>query len=338
MRTHPPGAAGRPRTSASLNNRDTGEHSTNTEASVSGRPHKPIPGDAPGPVRELAELLRRVRAGHSLRELSRITNYSLSVLSEATSGRRVPSWPVVEALAKAGMVSPDRHEGLRDLWNAAKAAEADRSAAASIGATASGEPPPRAHEVMESAAREMQQRTVLHALYELADRPSVRDLADATGLSRSAVHRVVTGQSTAGAERVAEDLATRLAPEQREDWTARVTHVFDGAPTLPQQAPLYYAHTVDALATVAEAFSEFEKSLKRVRNLVAHGVAIVEPEVGAQIMLLASTVELTRGGQDTDSMALRDAEGFAAMYRRRVNLQHGALPAGGSSSEQEDQT
>ncbi|MFD4319023.1 helix-turn-helix domain-containing protein [Streptomyces sp. NPDC058548] len=303
-----------------------------------GRPENPIPDDAPGPVRELAELLRRVRAGRSLRELSRITNYSLAALSEATSGRRVPSWPVVEALAEAGKVSPHLHERLRDLWKEAKAAEAERSRAASTGGTASGEPPPGAHEVMESAAREMQQRTVLHALYELADRPSVRDLADATGLSRSAVHRAVTGQSTAGAERVAEDLATRLAPAQREEWTARVTHVFDRAPALPQQAPLYYAHTVDALTTVAEAFSEFEKSLTRVRNLVAHGVAIVQPEVGAQIMLLASTVELARGGQDTDPKALRDAEAFAALYRRRVNEQHRSLPAGGSPSEQEDQT
>ncbi|WP_405729184.1 helix-turn-helix domain-containing protein [Streptomyces sp. NBC_00028] len=253
-------------------------------------------------MQQLALRLRDVRnaAGLTYSQLSARTRYSMSGLSLVFAGKRFPTWEMVAAIARA--TDTDVQE-LRLLWEAAResagAARTAGTVARNIDAVepaALRAPPVGANRVMESAAREMQQRTVVHDLYQLAGRPSVRELADVTGLSRSAVHRAVSGQSVAGARRVADGLVARLAPDVREEWAAKITNVFEGAPPGTEDtAPFQALHASDR-EMVAEAFSEFERSLQRMRNLLAHGAVQAPTEIRAQVFVLAATIEETRMG------------------------------------------
>jgi hypothetical protein len=87
------------------------------------RPEKPITGD--GPVADLARALRaaRVQAGTpSYKELARKAFGSASVLAEAASGQRCPSWHVVESF---GAACDADLKSLRSLW--IKADKSDRA-------------------------------------------------------------------------------------------------------------------------------------------------------------------------------------------------------------------
>ncbi|WP_415647338.1 ATP-binding protein [Stackebrandtia soli] len=81
-----------------------------------GRSEQPL-GIAASPVERFAFDLRRARdaAGRpTFRRLSAVTGYSMSTLSDALSGRRLPTWPVVEALLE---VFPDVDvPGWRRRW------------------------------------------------------------------------------------------------------------------------------------------------------------------------------------------------------------------------------
>ncbi|WPP31434.1 helix-turn-helix transcriptional regulator [Streptomyces sp. CL7] len=270
-------------------------------------------------ARELQE--RRAAGGLSLARLSQETGYGKATLARFLDGQQAPAWPVVAAIARSTNASHDQTEDLRQLWEAAWNARR----------------PPGANKVMESAARETQQRTVVNDLYQLAGRPSVRELEDATGVSRSVVHRVLTGQSMAGARKVADGLLARLAPDEQEEWTAKITNVFEGeTPGSEDTGPFRTLHAGER-EMVAEAFADFERSLQRVRNLIAHGSVQAPPELSAQVMLLAATMEHARSGRSPDPSAPSGAEALAARYRQRMQEESGgAASADDAASDRKD--
>src|SRR5688572_31228218 len=66
-----------------------------------------------GPVQQFADGLRQLRtkAGNpGYRELARMTGYSVSTLSDAAGGRRLPGLPVVRAYVTACGGDPDEWE------------------------------------------------------------------------------------------------------------------------------------------------------------------------------------------------------------------------------------
>lgn len=67
------------------------------------RPEKPFPANAPGPLVEFAAGLRALRsqAGMTYRELAAITHYSVTTLSQAAAGSRLPDRQVALAYAAA---------------------------------------------------------------------------------------------------------------------------------------------------------------------------------------------------------------------------------------------
>src|SRR6185295_5452194 len=95
------------------------------------RPEKPIPGD--GPVADLAYALRaaRVQAGRpSYKKLAPKAFCSASLLADAASGQRCPSWRVVQSYVIACSTDPEAPKAdlkaFKDLW--AKADKSDRAA------------------------------------------------------------------------------------------------------------------------------------------------------------------------------------------------------------------
>ncbi|MFE4999279.1 helix-turn-helix domain-containing protein [Streptomyces mirabilis] len=260
---------------------------------MSGRPEKPIAADAPPHVRKLAEELRKLRADAGLpySQLSRMAGVSTSALSRAASGQSVPSMEVVEAVAIAAGASPARLAELRQLREAAarpvqKVEEASRLD--SLGIT---------HETLLTAMKEGAQRYLLVALHAEAGAPSVREIANRTGLPRSTVHRALTGRSLAGAKEVAHNLVARLAPEDRKDWTVKVTDTFEGvtAPAAPaEKTPLFRATDAAGSREVDQAFADFVLSLRRVRNLIVHGQVETGAQFAAHVMELALLVRNDR--------------------------------------------
>lgn len=254
-----------------------------------GRPEKPIAADAPPPLRKLAEELRKLRADAdvSYRRLSQRAGVSASVLSRAASGQGVPSVEAMDAMATAAGASPARRAELLKLREDAATPSrkiAEASHLDSLGVT---------QEMLLSAMREAEQKRLLAELHIKAGTPSVREIADGTGLSRSTVHRALTGRSAAGAKQVALSLVTRLEPAARENWTARVTDTFEVAAPA-EKAPLYRATDAAGSREVDQAFADFVLSLRRVRNLIAHGQVETGAQFAAHVMELALLVRNDR--------------------------------------------
>ena len=95
------------------------------------RPEKPIPGD--GPVADLAHALRAARdqAGNPpYWKLAGEAFCSASVLAEAASGQRCPTWRAAKSYVTACSADPEALradlKALRDLWE--KANKSDRAA------------------------------------------------------------------------------------------------------------------------------------------------------------------------------------------------------------------
>jgi hypothetical protein len=95
------------------------------------RPEKPIPGD--GPVADLAHALRAARdqAGNPPHwKLAGKAFCSASVLAEAASGQRCPTWHAAKSYVTACSADPEALKAalkvLRDLWE--KASKSDRAA------------------------------------------------------------------------------------------------------------------------------------------------------------------------------------------------------------------
>lgn len=87
------------------------------------RPSNPIPQGAPPELAELARQLRelRERAGLTLRQLADRAHCSQAALSEAASGKKLPSWSIAENYVKGCGQNPQRW---RELWERAEAASA----------------------------------------------------------------------------------------------------------------------------------------------------------------------------------------------------------------------
>jgi len=89
------------------------------------RPENPIQGS--GPVAELAGQLRALReaAGLTYRQMAPAAMFSSTVLSEAASGKKLPTWPVVWGFIRA--CAPEADETWwRQLWETAKQQLADQ--------------------------------------------------------------------------------------------------------------------------------------------------------------------------------------------------------------------
>ena len=83
-----------------------------------GRPERPLDTSA-GPLPRLAGELRRLRTGHTYRELADATGLSVATLRAAAAGERVPSWRVTRAFAAA---CDGGESTVRELWERAWAA------------------------------------------------------------------------------------------------------------------------------------------------------------------------------------------------------------------------
>jgi transcriptional regulator with XRE-family HTH domain len=84
---------------------------------MTGRRRTPIAGN--GPRAQLALRLRALRdgSGLTLRQVAARSGYSLAALSNAESGRRLPSWDLVEAFVRSCGSDPARW---RQLWEVAR--------------------------------------------------------------------------------------------------------------------------------------------------------------------------------------------------------------------------
>jgi len=102
---------------------------------VSGRKRQPL--YTTGPRAELAKRLRALRAGRgmTLRELAARSGYSLASMSNAESGRRVPSWEVLAAFVQSCGHDPAQW---RQLWEVARSSD---SGPAQSPTTDPGRPP-----------------------------------------------------------------------------------------------------------------------------------------------------------------------------------------------------
>ncbi|MDI9889412.1 helix-turn-helix transcriptional regulator [Streptomyces sp. HNM0645] len=89
---------------------------------------KPIPADALPQLRALATQLRDAKdaAGISYKQLADRTHYSTASLSQAASGKKMPTWDVTRAYFR-GCEDP-REEGVwQELWTAASVADEARN-------------------------------------------------------------------------------------------------------------------------------------------------------------------------------------------------------------------
>ncbi|MGJ5895421.1 nSTAND1 domain-containing NTPase [Streptomyces niveiscabiei] len=86
---------------------------------MAGRPELPVDPEA-GPVQRLAHELRELRraaGGPAYRAMAKQAGFAATTLSQAASGERLPSWPVVEGYARACGGDPAL---LEPLWKTAR--------------------------------------------------------------------------------------------------------------------------------------------------------------------------------------------------------------------------
>ncbi|MFM9442691.1 hypothetical protein [Streptomyces acidiscabies] len=86
---------------------------------MAGRPELPVDPEA-GPVQRLAHALRELRraaGGPAYRAMAQRAGFAATTLSQAASGERLPSWPVVEGYARACGGDPAL---LEPLWKTAR--------------------------------------------------------------------------------------------------------------------------------------------------------------------------------------------------------------------------
>ncbi|MEV7445673.1 helix-turn-helix domain-containing protein [Streptomyces sp. NPDC091204] len=270
---------------------------------MSGRPEKPIPSNVDGDMAEFAKLLREMRAksGLTYRQLAERSHTSPSNLSRAASGASIPAWPVVESIALAAQVGKSELGPLKERWLLAAGHRKDPHAQ---------QPQEDINEVVQ-VVREHQKSLLLQQLYKERDRPSVRKLADKTGLSRSTVHRALSGKSRAGMGDVFEALAASCPSNRRRELMAAwqmADSLKDAATDTDTALPI----TASSGGSEAdEAVTDFLHALRRVRNLVAHGGLTLDPLVAAQILTLQATIDA--GSAPKPSDAPRGAASYFAV-------------------------
>ncbi|MFE0229897.1 helix-turn-helix domain-containing protein [[Kitasatospora] papulosa] len=261
---------------------------------MAGRSETAVPADASPPVRELAERLRKVRAAAGLTyvQLSQMSGFSTASLSRAASGRSVPSRAIVDAFATTAGLSASGHAELVQLHE--RAAKTSTTPAEKVEAASRRDSLQFVQESFRQAMGEQARRDLLRNLHQKAGRPSIREIANGTGLSRSTVHRVLTRGGTGNAKEVADSLVARLAPEIRDDWAARVVSTFEPKSAVTPKPPLYRATDAAQSPEVDQAFTEFVSSVRRMRNLIAHGRVQTGAQFAAHVMELASLVQNDR--------------------------------------------
>jgi ABC-type phosphate transport system substrate-binding protein len=105
------------------------------------RPEAKIPEDAPPAIARLASALRDLRrsSGLNLTQLAARASCSVGALSEAASGKRVPTWEIMKAYVAGCGGNPDDWRGLWDAASASSGSDAgDQAAAAASGVDGRG--------------------------------------------------------------------------------------------------------------------------------------------------------------------------------------------------------
>lgn len=199
------------------------------------RPEKPISPSAGPALHSLVSKLRQLRedAGLSYMQLSRRAHISTATLSRAASGDSVPSMQVVMAIARAAGLPDEEVARLSHLRAKAVIEQVNRRR--------TGIP----REIHTSA--DLSQ--ALHELYVAAGRPSVRDISEESGVSRSTVHRVITGQ-------------TAVSPAPEESGAEIVKALL---PRVPPETRNELVHSSDLQALFRSFVTEYEKNQNRAR-------------------------------------------------------------------------
>lgn len=149
-----------------------------------------VPLTAPddGAALELRERLRLAhhQAGRpTLREVAAAIHYSKNTVSMALSGQKLPAWPLVQALGTAFNVTEDVLRGeWYPLWKAAGVIRAEEAAR-------------RADEAglhWTTSALLGEWTDLMHRARMAAGSPSLREISQATGLSRTTLSNVLRGQ------------------------------------------------------------------------------------------------------------------------------------------------
>ncbi|WP_331753620.1 MULTISPECIES: helix-turn-helix domain-containing protein [unclassified Streptomyces] len=247
---------------------------------MSGRPQRQLPASITPAHREFVVQLRKLHAtsDETLAALGRKAHINPTSLSRMINGGVIPNWDLVRAFADATSATKGQRGELHRLWERAKQEWPRKS--------------PTPDEAMLSGFREAYRIALLDRLLKQAGTPSVRVLADRTGLSRSTVHRALTGESSSGAAEVAHDLLTFLQPAMRQEWASRFALAFGETEPRTEALAKGQASSTAELRP-DEMFAEFERGLRLVRNMIAHGQLKTDPLVAAQVMNLAATLELS---------------------------------------------
>ena len=175
------------------------------------RPEQPLHDSEHPAVVAFAAELRSLRHGArtpSYREMSEQAHYSVSVLSRAASGEKLPTWNVTKAFVLACGGEP---EDWRERWKAAHAALLDNG-------QPKGDP-----DTPRTPLRAIRDIDILLAALRRRmqeEGRSYRDLARATGYPTATVHNLLNGRSALKREYL-ENILHDLYPPRSKD--------FDGA-------------------------------------------------------------------------------------------------------------
>jgi transcriptional regulator with XRE-family HTH domain len=266
------------------------------------RPETPLPKDSPQPLLELAQELRDLKAAAQLsyQAMSERTHLSPASLSRAASGRQAPTWEALHAFLTACAVPTAEIEAWHTRWREAEIAAQLAPVPWSVNDQI-------AHLAMSGQLRE------LHAA---AGSPSLRLVSERSGVPRSTVHRLLSASTNTRRRtppspdltlRVASTLLGFLRPREYGRVGSKFEHVYRLVrrthPVRPRRHPAD-GGVRRALATSQaepppaepgpdETFAEFERSLRLVRDLIAHGQLQTDPLVAAQVMNLAALLEQT---------------------------------------------
>ncbi|MFJ6086494.1 helix-turn-helix domain-containing protein [Streptomyces sp. NPDC092369] len=260
------------------------------------RPEKQIPPDSAPPLRALAQQLRQMRAaaGLSYNQLSARTHYSTATLSRAASGRSVPSWKVVSAIATAAQLPPEERSALAALHREALKRQEERASRQEAREAGFGLASQEAIDT-ESLSRAMQ------TLYQAAGRPSVREISKESGVPRSTVHRVLTGQA-----------AVSPAPEEPAAEIARTL-----LPLVPPETRNELTHRSSELKALFRSFrTEWEKAWHRHR---VQGVLAPLRAIGILAANLERLYEVDAAGPDDAERLLEQAQELLDQARQHLD-------------------
>lgn len=260
------------------------------------RPEKEIPPDSEPELRALAQQLRQMRAEAALsyNQLSVRTHYSTATLSRAASGQSVPSWEVVSAIAKAAQLPPEKWGGLASLHRDALKQREKRASRHDVREEGFGL---ASQEVTspESLSRAMQ------TLYQAAGRPSLREISKESGVPRSTVHRVLTGQA-----------AVSPAPKEPAAEIAKTL-----LPLVPPESRNELTHRSSELKALLRSFADERVRLQNRQR--AQGVLVSLRAIGALAANLERLYEADAAGPDDAERLLDQAEGLLDQARQHLD-------------------